>query len=112
MSHLELTSRMQPIALSDLVDAGFRKFCWIHPEEQPGGVSLSGEVSYAHGAFAYQTTGGSIFYALSMQAREGNDEELGTQQRGGAGRGCMGKGGEDRSEGSSGKGEGGWLGEG
>ena len=69
ISYLESSSRMQTIVLKDLADAGFRKFCWIHPAEAPGGVALSTEHLYNDGAFAYQTTGGSIFYALSMYGR-------------------------------------------
>ena len=77
ISHLESSARMQPIVLKDMVDAGFRSFCWIHPAEAPGGVPLSTEHLYNDGAFVYQTTAGSIFYVLSMYGRTeppGEDE--------------------------------------
>eukprot|EP00966_Prymnesium_polylepis_P326408 7382323-Prymnesium_polylepis.1 len=83
IAYLDESSRMQTIVLKDLADAGFRKFCWIHPAEAPGGVPLSTQHAYNDGAFVYITTGGAIFYALSMNGRvEEVDGNLGDADRG------------------------------
>lgn len=80
---LEASERLQPIALKDLVDAGFRSFCWVHPGEAPGGTPLSTTSAYNDGAFCYVTSGGPVFFSLSMDGKEETvTEELRGAQNG------------------------------
>ena len=53
--------RMSDITIDGLLDAGFRRFGWLHPEEQPGGAPLSEQhPNCPHGGFLYEMADGGI----------------------------------------------------
>lgn len=52
--------RMDVVTIDGLLDAGFCRFGWVHPSEQPGGQPLSdSHASCPHGGFVYEMRDGT-----------------------------------------------------
>ena len=78
MTLLHVNRRLQPVTLGNLVEAGFRKFGWVHPNEHLRGTRASDEIDYPAGVFVYSMRDGPpVMYVLAMST----DQHLKTKQQ-------------------------------